>query len=76
VLVSDFPVFDENVREGITGFKVPLHDPPALADRMMKIINKQHSFNKEQIVAITKEKYSFEIVGKQFAEIYDRLAKP
>ncbi len=76
VIVSDFPVFDENVQEGITGFKVPLHDPQTLADRMLKIINKQHSFNKEHIINITKEKYSFEIIGKQFADLYDQYAKP
>lgn len=76
VMVSDHPVFNDNVIEGVTGFKVPLHDPAALAARMQKIINKQHSFNKEQIVGITKEKYSFEVIGKQFAEVYNRYAKP
>jgi glycosyltransferase involved in cell wall biosynthesis len=76
VIVSDFPVFSENVKEGITGFKVPLHDLSSLAGCMMKIINGQHSFNKEQIIRLTKEHYSFEVVGKQFAEVYERFAKP
>ncbi len=76
VIVSDFPVFDENVQEGITGFKVPLHDAKALADRMLKIINKQHSFNKEHIISITKDKYAFIVIGKQFAKVYNQYAKP
>lgn len=76
VIVSDFPVFHENVLEGITGFKVPLHEPKMLADRMLKIINKQHSFNKNQIISITNEKYSFEVIGKQFADLYNQYAKP
>ncbi len=76
VIVSDFPVFDENVQEGITGFKVPLHAPRELADRMLKIINKQHLFNKEQIINLTKENYSFQVIGKQFADVYNRYAKP
>jgi glycosyltransferase involved in cell wall biosynthesis len=76
VITSDFPVFDENVQEGITGFKVPLHHRELLADRMLKIVNGQHSFNKQEIVHITKEKYSAEVIGKQFAEVYNRYAKP
>jgi glycosyltransferase involved in cell wall biosynthesis len=76
VIVSDFPVFEENVQEGITGFKVPLHDSQALANRMLKIINNQHSFNKEQIINITKENFSFEVIGRQFADVYNQYAKP
>lgn len=76
VITSDFPVFEENVQEGITGFKVPLHQPALLADRMLKVANAQHSFDKEAIIRITKEKYSAEVIGKQFAEVYNRYAKP
>jgi glycosyltransferase involved in cell wall biosynthesis len=76
VIVSDFPVFNENVIEGVTGLKAPLHDPAALADRMRKIINKEHVFDKEQIIRVTKEKYSAEVVGKQFAAVYEQFAKP
>jgi glycosyltransferase involved in cell wall biosynthesis len=76
VIVSDFPVFNENVQEGVTGFKVPLHNPAALAGRMLKIINRDHSFDKAAIVRITRDKYAFEVVGKQFASLYERYAKP
>ena len=76
VIVSDFPVFNENVTEDVTGLKAPLHDPATLADRMQKIINKQHSFHKEEIVRITREKYSVEVVGKQFAQVYEQYSKP
>lgn len=76
VIVSDFPVFDENVKEGLTGYKVPLHDTQILANRMLKIINKQHSFNKDQIIRITKENYSVGVIGKQFADLYNQYAKP
>jgi glycosyltransferase involved in cell wall biosynthesis len=76
VIVSDHAVFNENVVEGVTGYRVPLHDPSALADRMLKIINGQHSFDKARITGITREKYAFEVIGKRFAEVYQRYAKP
>jgi glycosyltransferase involved in cell wall biosynthesis len=76
VIVSDCPVFNENVEEGVTGFKVPLHHPEALADCMMKIINKDHIFDKQTIIDITTEKYSSEVIGKQFARVYNQYAKP
>jgi glycosyltransferase involved in cell wall biosynthesis len=74
VITSDFPVFAENVREGVTGFKVPLHDTKALAACMMKIINGQTQFDKEQIIDITRASYSPERIGKQFGELYQRYA--
>jgi glycosyltransferase involved in cell wall biosynthesis len=74
VITSDFPVFDENVIEGITGLKVRLDDPQALADCMRKFINKEYRFDKEEIIRITKQKYSSEVIGKQFAEVYKRYA--
>lgn len=76
VIVSDHPVFFENVEEGVTGFRVPLRQPAALAACMRKIINNAHSFDKDHIRSITEERYSFEVVGKQFAEVYLRWAKP
>lgn len=76
VIASDHPVFSENVEEGVTGFRVPLHDTRKLAECMQKIINKDHRFNKERIREITLRKYSMEVVGKQFAELYRRYAKP
>jgi glycosyltransferase involved in cell wall biosynthesis len=76
VIASDFPVFGENVKEGVTGFKVPLHHPEELAACMVKFINRQASFNKEQVISITKTHYSFDVVGKRFADVYQRCAKP
>lgn len=76
VIVSDHPVFSENVEDGVTGFRVPLHDPAALAACMKKIINKANHFDKDRIIAITQQRYSLEVVGKQFAEVYQRWAKP
>jgi glycosyltransferase involved in cell wall biosynthesis len=76
VIVSDCPVFHENVEEGVTGFKARLHHPKDLADCMMKIINKQHRFDKQTIIDITIAKYSSEVIGKQFARVYNQYAKP
>lgn len=76
VITSDCPVFEENVVEAETGFRVALHNPALLADRMQKIINKHHSFNKQRIIDRTKAHYSIEVVGKQFAAVYNQYAKP
>ena len=76
VITSDCPVFEENVIEGRTGFRVELHNPAALADRMRKIINKQHPFDEQAIIERTRQAYSVEVIGKQFAAVYNQYAKP
>lgn len=76
VIASDFPVFHENIMEGETGFRVPLHQPTALADCMLRITQGKSLFDKEKVRAFAVSRYSAEVIGKQLAEVCLRLVKP
>lgn len=73
VIVSDIPVFHETVTEGINGLFAAPKNPPALANKMMKIINNRSSFNNISIAEITASKYNYETVGKQFSDWYSEI---
>lgn len=73
VIVSDIPVFHETVHEGENGYFVKANDPVALAEKMMSLIKNHSSFNREKIVSMTRIKYSYEIVGKQFSNWYNEI---
>jgi glycosyltransferase involved in cell wall biosynthesis len=77
VIVSDIPVFHETVKEGENGYFVTPHSPEALAERMMDILNKKSSFDRDHISAMTGSKYSYEVIGRQFSNWYrDVLSEP
>jgi glycosyltransferase involved in cell wall biosynthesis len=71
VIVSDIPVLHENVVDAVTGIFVPLNDPQALAEKMLWMMNHRTEFNIEQIVRLTKDKFSYPIVGMQFDAMYE-----
>jgi glycosyltransferase involved in cell wall biosynthesis len=71
VIVSDIPVFHENVKDGITGVFVPLNNPGLLADAISAIAKGKNSFDPGLIQKWAADHYSFEEVGKQFAGFYD-----
>lgn len=72
VIVSDIPVFHENVLGNVTGVFVPLNQPPRLAGELLKMMNDRTLFNETAIIDITKKKYSFEAVAALFDAFYDR----
>jgi glycosyltransferase involved in cell wall biosynthesis len=71
VIVSDIPVFHENVKAGLTGALVPLNNPWLLADAMVAVAKDKYLFDPEQIHQWAVDHYSFERVGRQFAELYE-----
>ena len=71
VIVSDIPVFHENVKSGQTGVFVPLDNPLMLADAMVAVSTGQYQFDPDLIQHWALGHYSFEIVGKLFAEFYN-----
>jgi glycosyltransferase involved in cell wall biosynthesis len=75
VIVSDIPVFHENVMEGLTGIFVEPENPRLLAEKMYSISTGLLRFDSDLIQRRTNDHYSFVKVGKQFAEFYDRLFK-
>ena len=75
VIVSDIPVFHENVKAGLTGSFVPLNSPQLLADAMFSVANDKYMFDPEIIHKWSVDHYSFEKVGKQFVKFYDNHFK-
>lgn len=75
VIVSDIPVFHENVVENMTGIFVPLHQPSLLAAKMLWMMNNIALFNAKKIVELTKRNYQFEIVAQQFDAFYNEALK-
>lgn len=73
VIVSDIPVFHETVTNNFNGIFAKPSDPEHLATIMLQIIKKRSDFDSNSIAKMTAEKYSYEVVGKQFAELYDKL---
>ena len=73
VIVSDIPVFHETVQEGINGYFAHANDPGALAQRMLDMISNRNNFNKEKIASLTRSRYSYNVIGKQISDWYDRV---
>jgi glycosyltransferase involved in cell wall biosynthesis len=72
VIVSDIPVFHENVVDGSTGVFVEKDNPHLLAEKMLSIAKGFKTFDGDEIKKWVLDHYSFEKVGKQFAEFYDQ----
>lgn len=73
VIVSDIPVFHENVREGINGFFVNPHDPEALAGKMIWAIKNRPVIDSRAVAAMTGSKFSYSKVGEQFSNWYKEI---
>jgi glycosyltransferase involved in cell wall biosynthesis len=72
VIVTDIPVFHENVAEGLTGVFVEPDNPELLSQKIYSIANGLYRFDEDFIQKWAVERYSFEKVGRQFAEFYDQ----
>ncbi|MFM2362004.1 MAG: hypothetical protein RLZZ316_906, partial [Bacteroidota bacterium] len=70
VIVSNYKVFEETVVPNSTGLVVENYNAPALAHAMLKLKNHPQAFNKNNIAAITKEKFSYPVVAQQLTAIY------
>jgi glycosyltransferase involved in cell wall biosynthesis len=70
VIVSDIPVFHENVKEGVTGLFVPLENPELLAVKMYELAIGKYSFDSDIIEKWANDHYSPEIIGRLFSNFY------
>lgn len=76
VIVSDIPVFHENIQESVNGFFVKPHDPTALAGKMIWAIENRPLIDRRAVATMTGSKFSYSKVGEQFSNWYkDILAK-
>ncbi len=72
VIVSDIPVFHELVEEGVNGFFVAGEAPAKLAEVLIDFIIKPFDIRPREFTKKT-EKFTFEVVGNQFFQLYQRM---
>jgi glycosyltransferase involved in cell wall biosynthesis len=70
VIVSDIPVFHENIQESVNGFFVKPHDPAALAGKMIWAIENRPLIDSRAVATMTGSKFSYSKVGEQFSNWY------
>lgn len=75
VIVSDLPVFHELITENINGVFAEGENPSALAAVLAVFANKKNNFNQQQIAAAAKERFSYDVVGRQLKNIYSTIIK-
>jgi glycosyltransferase involved in cell wall biosynthesis len=73
VIVSDVPVFHENVQEGFNGILAKNEDPAALAEKLSLFLDNQYSFRKNDIITFTKDKFSYKRIGTMYSEWYKSI---
>jgi glycosyltransferase involved in cell wall biosynthesis len=69
-ILSDLPVFHEYVIENKTGVYAKSNDPASLAETIANFIQRKNSFSQTEIADYTKSKFGYEVIAKQFNELY------
>jgi glycosyltransferase involved in cell wall biosynthesis len=65
----------ELIEEEVNGYKVNVRDTKDLVNKMNRMINEYESFDKEKISKMASQLYSYQSVGKQFADCYKKTGK-
>lgn len=73
VIVSDIPVFHENIEEPVNGFFVKPHDPVTLAEKMIWAIENRPLIDSRAVAAMTGSKFNYGKVGEQFSNWYKEI---
>lgn len=73
VIVSDIPIFHENIQESENGFFVRPHDPAALADKMIWAIENRPLIDSRAVATMTGSKFNYSKVGEQFSNWYKEI---
>ena len=72
-IVSDLPVFRENVINNETAILVEPNNASALAQAMKEFMNTKWNISPEEIANRTASKFSYEVVARQFSHLYQQL---
>lgn len=72
-ILSDLPVFREYIIDNKTGLFAKPNDPQKLADTLINFIQQKNSFSQSEIAGYTMGKFSYEVVAKQFDELYQSI---
>jgi glycosyltransferase involved in cell wall biosynthesis len=73
VIVSNLQVFHELIHENVNGIFVEEDNPEALAAALAAFDKTKNNFNPQQIAAFTKERFSYDTVGRQLKEVYSSV---
>jgi len=68
VIVSNLPVFHELIKDNVNGVFVEGGNPEALAAALAAF--NSNNFNQQQIAQLTKDRFSYDVVGRQLKEVY------
>ena len=75
VIVSDIPVFHENVTEGLNGLFAEPENPQALARAITEFLEKKHRFDNKNMADQTRKKYCYDRVGESFQMWYREIGR-
>jgi glycosyltransferase involved in cell wall biosynthesis len=73
VIVSDIEPLQELIEDGVNGFVAAEGNVESLAAAMVAVINKKAAFDNAAFSQQTLAQYSYPVVGKQMADLYDAL---
>ncbi len=73
VIVSDIEPLQELIQDGVNGFVAAEGNVDSLAAAMVAIINKKAAFDNAAFSQQTLAQYSYPVVGKQMADLYNAL---
>ena len=69
-ILSDLPVFREYIVENKTGIFAKPCDPQSLAETIIRFMKDKDHFIKEEIASHTKNTFGFDVIAKQFDDLY------
>jgi glycosyltransferase involved in cell wall biosynthesis len=75
VIVSDIPVFHENIVEGLNGTFAENENPLALAEKLIWFIENKNIFSPQHITENNNNKFNYKVVGKKFVDWYSQILK-
>jgi glycosyltransferase involved in cell wall biosynthesis len=70
VIVSDIPVFHENVEEGRNGYFADKDNVISLADKMLLAINDRSNLHHKELAVFTHENYRYSVIGEKISQWY------
>ena len=74
-ILSDLPVFREYCVENKNALLVNSNDIPALSDAIISFIDRRDSFDKNEIAQFAKNNFGYEVVAKQFEDLYKKFGE-
>jgi len=76
VITSNHPAFSETVENNSNGTIAKGMDAASLKNALIEFAASKQQFNHESIAANTKDKYSYQAIGKRFNDVYSEAFNP